>query len=92
MSAGGKPLEEGCGMSAGGMSAGGMEGCGVSGGGVSGGDLGDVIKTVGNVASAVAPFAPLLLGLGKGKTRVEIVKEVMAKEGKSLMEASKYVK
>ena len=67
MSAGGKPSEEGCGISAGGMSAGAMEG----------GDLKDVVKTVGDVASAVAPYAPLLLGLGSGKTRSEIVKEIM---------------
>ena len=30
-----------------------------------GGDLKDVIETVGSVAKTVAPFAPLLLGLGK---------------------------
>ena len=83
MSAGGKPLEEGCGVSGG----------GVSGGGVSGGDLGDVVSTVGHVASAIAPYAaPLLLGLGEGKTRTEIVKEVMKDKKLSLIEASKYVK
>jgi len=82
MSAGGKPLEEGSGMSAGGRSA----------GGVTGGDLGDVIKTVGHVASAVAPYAPLLLGLGKEKSRAEIVKEVMKEKNLSLIDASKYVK
>ena len=87
MSAGGKPLEEGCGMSAGGMSAGSMVGCGVSGG-----DLKDVVKTVGDVASTVAPLAPLLLGLGKAKSRAEIVKEIMKEKSLSLIDASKYVK
>ena len=87
MSAGGKPSEEGCGISAGGMSAGGM-----SAGAMEGGDLKDIVKTVGDVASAVAPYAPLLLGLGSGKTRAEIVKEVMKEKNLSLIEASKYVK
>ena len=102
MTTGGLSVESAPAMEASGVSGGAMAGCGVSGGGVSGGgvsgggmsggDLGDVVKTVGHIAAAVAPYAPLLLGLGKGKTRVEIVKEVMEKEVKSLMEASKYVK
>jgi len=92
MSAGGKPLEEGCGISAGGLSAGGMSAGAMEGCGMSGGDLKDVVKTVGDVASAVAPYAPLLLGLGSGKTRAEIVKEIMKEKNLSLIEASKYVK
>jgi hypothetical protein len=97
MTTGGLPVESAPAMEASGVSGGAMAGCGVSGGGVSGGgmsggDLGDVVKTVGHIAVAVAPYAPLLLGLGKGKTRAEIVKEVMKDKNLSLIEASKYVK
>ena len=90
----------GCGMSAGGMSAGGMSAGSMpkrqrkkkeSGAGTTGGDLRDVINTVGDVGKAVgnigtavlpyAKYAPLLFGLGKGKTRTDVVKEVMAEKG-----------
>jgi hypothetical protein len=60
-----------------------------------GGDLKDVIETVGSVAKTIAPFAPLLLGLGKDdghKKRSDIVKEVMNQKNISLIEASKLVK
>ena len=86
-------------------------GAGVSGGGLSaggkakkprktrtkktGGDLKDVLDTAASVAKTVAPFAPLLLGLGHEdghKKRSEIVKEVMNEKKLSLIEASKYVK
>ena len=86
-------------------------GTGVSGGGLSagaktkkprktrtkktGGDLKDVLDTAASVAKTVAPFAPLLLGLGHEdghKKRSEIVKEVMNEKKLSLIEASKYVK
>ena len=86
-------------------------GTGVSGGGLSagaktkktrktrtkktGGDLKDVLDTAASVAKTVAPFAPLLLGLGHEdghKKRSEIVKEVMNEKKLSLIEAGKYVK
>ena len=60
-----------------------------------GGDLKDVIETVGSVAKTIAPFAPLLLGLGKDdghKKRSDIVKELMNQKNISLIEASKLVK
>ena len=64
-----------------------------------GGDLKDVLDTAASVAKTVAPFAPLLLGLGheepKGdghKTRSERVKEIMGEKKLSLIEASTYVK
>ena len=84
---------------AGGVSAGGVSAGGVSAGGVSAGGRkkkgGGVIDTIGNIASAVAPFAPLLLAAGKeegcGK-RHEIVKRIMKEKGLSLIDASKHVK
>ena len=92
MTTGGLPVESAPAMEASGVSGGGVSGGGVSGGGMSGANLGDVVKTVGHIAAAVAPYAPLLLGLGKGKSRAEIVKEVMKDKNLSLIEASKYVK
>ena len=79
--------------------AGGVSAGGVSAGGVSAGGRkekgGGVLDTIGNIASAVAPFAPLLLAAGKeegcGK-RHEIVKRIMKEKGLSLIEASKHVK
>ena len=62
---------------------------------IKGGDLKDVIETVGSVAKTIAPFAPLLLGLGKDdghKKRSDIVKELMNQKNISLIEASKLVK
>ena len=58
-----------------------------------GGDLRDVLDTAAGIAKTVAPFAPLLLGLGKDHVkRVDIVKKVMHEKGLKLIEASKYVK
>ena len=58
-----------------------------------GGDLKDVLDTAAGIAKTVAPFAPLLLGLGKDHVkRSDIVKKVMAEKGLKLIEASKYVK
>jgi len=58
-----------------------------------GGDLKDVLDTTAGIAKTVAPFAPLLLGLGKDHVkRVDIVKKVMHEKGLKLIEASKYVK
>ena len=57
-----------------------------------GGDLRDVLDTAAGIAKTVAPFAPLLLGLGKEHVkRVDIVKK-MAEKGLKLIEASKFVK
>ena len=57
-----------------------------------GGDLKDVLDTAAGIAKTVAPFAPLLLGLGKEVKRADIVKKIMAEKGLKLIEASKYVK
>ena len=58
-----------------------------------GGDLRDVLDTAAGIAKTVAPFAPLLLGLGKEHVkRVDIVKKIMAEKGLKLIEASKFVK
>jgi hypothetical protein len=85
--------------------AGGVSAGGVSAGGVSGGSHtadrvigGGVLETVGNIASAVAPFAPLLLAAGKesggggGSKRHDIVKRIMKEKGLTLTQASKHVK
>jgi hypothetical protein len=58
-----------------------------------GGDLKDVLDTAAGIAKTVAPFAPLLLGLGKDHVkRVDIVKKIMHEKGLKLIEASKFVK
>jgi len=85
--------------------AGGVSAGGVSAGGVSGGSHtadrvigGGVLETVGNIASAVAPFAPLLLAAGKesggggGSKRHDLVKRIMKEKGMNLIQASKHVK
>ena len=78
--------------------AGGVSAGGVSAGGVSAGGRkekgGGVLDTIGNIASAVAPFAPLLLAAGKeegcGK-RHEIVKRIMKEKGMNLMRERNHV-
>ena len=87
------------GVSGGGVSAGGVSAGGVSAGGVSiGGSCGGgIIDTLGNIASTVAPFAPLLLAAGKeggggGSKRHDVVKRVMKEKGLNLIQASKHVK
>ena len=94
----------GCGLSAGGLSAGAkkpratrkkkiIEQPVVDKPSETGGDLKDVLDTAAGIAKTVAPFAPLLLGLGKDHVkRVDIVKKVMHEKGLKLIEASKYVK
>ena len=58
-----------------------------------GGDLKDVLDTAAGIAKTVAPFAPLLLGLGKDHVkRADIVKKIMHEKGLKLIEASKFVK
>jgi hypothetical protein len=82
---------------AGGVSAGGVSAGGVSGGGVGTDRVigGGVLETVANIASSVAPFAPLLLAAGKetgGSKRHDIVKRIMKEKGLNLIQASKHVK
>jgi len=73
---------------AGGVSAGGVSAGGVSGGAECGGGI---LETVGNIASSVAPLAPLLLAAG-GVKRHDVVKRIMKEKGMNLIQASKHVK
>ena len=53
-----------------------------------------MLDTAGGIAKTIAPFVPLLVGLGKEGghvKRADVVKKIMAEKGMKLIDASKYV-